>query len=151
MEVAFVANEEGKDNIIFVQVLYMYDYRYVFDMEDNYVFVGRFGSEIRFVEDGNWKLCTMTYMKYGKGEYPVYSTKIAASHRSLALGTYDVNFEDDVCTNGKKNKIVKITITACGDLEFTCFDGNSVSMDHRCDGIVDCPDSSEEKRCRITK
>ena len=120
-------------------------------MQDNYVCIGRFGSEIRFIEDGNWKLTSITYMGYLSKEYRVQSTKIAASHHSLALGTYDVKFEEDVCTKGKENKMVKITITACTDEQFTCFDGNCVSMDHRCDRIVDCPDSSDEKGCRITK
>ena len=141
---------------LFVKILGLcsssnFDYRFVFVMEENYVWVGRYGSEIRFIEDGNWKFTSERYMKGGKKEYPVFATKIAASHRSLALGLYDVNFQDDVCTKGKENKMVKITITACNDVEFTCFDGNCVAMDHRCDRIVDCPDSSDEKGCRITK
>ena len=129
----------------------VFDYRYVFDMQDNYVYAGRKGSEIRFIEDGNWRFTSQTFMKFNSLEYPVYATKIAASHHSLALGTYDVTFADDVCTKGKENKVVKITITACKDTEFTCFDGNCVAMDHRCDRIVDCPDSSDEKGCRITQ
>ena len=56
-----------------------------------------------------------------------------------------------MCTKGKDDKVVKITITHCDDDEFTCFSGGCVSMDNRCDRIVNCPDSSDEKSCALLR
>ena len=42
-----------------------FDYRFVCVMDDKYVWVRRLGSEIRFIEDGNWKFTSETYMKGG--------------------------------------------------------------------------------------
>ena len=158
---AYQQDSSIKDNYpyrLFVKILGLcsssfYDSRYVFvtGNNDEYVYVSKEGSELRFIEDGNWRLSSETYVKAGKKEYPIYSAKIAASRWSMALGKFDVSFENDLCTKGKENKMVTITISACSDSEFTCFDGNCVSMDHRCDRIVDCPDNSDEKGCRITK
>jgi len=69
----------------------------------------------------------------------------------MALGTHDVKLENDPCTDGKDDKSVKITITACKDDQFTCFTGHCVSMDLRCNRISDCLDSSDEKDCAIVK
>ena len=140
---------------LFVKILGLcsssfYDYRYVW-VPDEYVYLSRLGSELRFIEDGHWQLSSEAYVKWTKKEYPIYSAKITASRWSMGLGKFDVNFENDLCTKGKEDKMVTITISACTDEEFTCFDGNCVSMDHRCDRIVDCPDNSDEKGCRILK
>ena len=58
---------------------------------------------------------------------------------------------DDLCTKGKKDKMTRLTITACEEKEFTCFDGNCVPFEQRCNRIVDCPDSSDERDCLILK
>ena len=80
------------------------------------------------------------------------STIIApASRTSLALGTYNVPMPDETCTRGKEDKSVKITITTCAKDEFTCYDGNCIAFDMRCNRIRDCPDLSEERDCVILK
>ena len=102
------------------------------------MYVGRWNSDLRFVGDGIWIL------KKGPKFGDPQETKITATHKSMALGTFDVRFEQDVCTKEKDDKVVKIRITNCNDDEFTCFSGVCVSMDNRCDRIVNCPDSSDE-------
>ena len=42
-----------------------------------------------------------------------------------------------------------MSLSFCSDEEYTCDDGNCVDMDHRCDGITQCEDKSDEKNCRI--
>ena len=44
-----------------------------------------------------------------------------------------------------------VTLTVCGEDEFTCFDGSCIFMDLRCNGREDCSDASDEKQCEILK
>ena len=127
----------------------LFDTTYVFDLDNQYRHIGYKGSTIEFVENGNWKFTSKNVILHGAYQPPVITTKIPASKRSLAWGTFDINLDGDVCTKGKEDKTVKITITPCKSDQFTCFDGNCVSMENRCDRISDCPDSSDEKGCKI--
>ena len=74
---------------------------------------------------------------------------IYASGDSLALGRHKVLVEDDPCTKGKTDKNLMITLTHCDDDEYTCDDGNCISMAVRCNRISDCPDASDESNCMI--
>ena len=47
------------------------------------------------------------------------------------LGRHRVVVEDDPCTNGKEDKYLTITVTHCGEDEFTCSDGACVNIDRR--------------------
>ena len=69
---------------------------------------------------------------------------------NTVAGRHKVSVEDDTCTDGKDDKSMIITITHCKDDEFTCSTGSCVSMDLRCNRIVDCPDLSDEVNCRMT-
>ena len=75
----------------------LYDYRYVW-VPDEYVYISRLGSELRFIEDGHWQLSSEAYVKWLKKEYPIYSAKITASRWSMGLGKFDVNCENNLCT-----------------------------------------------------
>ena len=44
-----------------------------------------------------------------------------------------------------------MTLTGCSKDEFTCNDGNCLTMDKRCDGNQDCSDESDEKGCKLIK
>ena len=165
---ALCVSEDSKDYRLYVQILGLcdqsaFDTEYVFTGYFSYPdntysecatyginticleYIGKLNSDIRYIGDGVWQFRSKMY------SWMKQATKIAGSPQSMALGTHDVSFDQDACTKGKDNKVVKITITLCSTLEFTCADGNCVSMDHRCDRIVDCPDSSDERDCWITQ
>lgn len=144
----FCVSEDPKDYRFLIKILGLcsattFDTQYVFIREGAYTYIGKKNSTLRFVGGGIWSL-----KNSGVGNL---ETKIAATHKSLSLGTFDVNFDGDTCTKGKEDKMVKITITHCEDDQFTCFSGDCVSIERRCNRIVDCPDSSDEKGCAILR
>ena len=150
---ALCVSNDPKDYRLEVRILglcsaSLYDNKYVFSKTHgrNYMYVGRVNSEIEWIGDGQWRLTNK-----GSGYSGHLETRIAATIESMALGTHDVLFENDICTKGIDNKVVKITVTNCDENEFTCFIGGCVNMESRCDRINDCPDSSDEKGCAILR
>ena len=116
------------------------------NMEQNYVWYGwtwknwyiaKGKTTIEY--SGDW-----TIKKSGQKDVTIYATG-----DSLALGRHTVLIEEDPCTKGKADKTMVITLTHCDDDEYTCDDGNCVSMDVRCNRISDCPDASDESNCMI--
>ena len=65
------------------------------------------------------------------------------------FGTYDWTIYNETCYGdefvGEIN--VTLSINACNDNEFNCYDGNCVKMNQRCDRVLDCPDKSDETNC----
>ena len=60
---------------------------------------------------------------------------------SLLLGYNEFDFTsvpDDTCTSSLKSKVVKVKVTACGSGQFTCDDGQCVTMEDRCNQISNC-------------
>ena len=70
-----------------------------------------------------------------------------ASNNSFLLGTHPWNIVDPKCYD--KNITINISLTACFQNEYNCRDGGCIPMDHRCDGINDCQDYSDEDDCMI--
>ena len=60
---------------------------------------------------------------------------------SMLLGVNVFDFSgvrDDPCTSSLDTKVLKIKMTACGSGQFTCDDGQCVTMDERCNQISNC-------------
>ena len=60
---------------------------------------------------------------------------------SLLLGVHMFDFSrvpDDPCTSSLASKLVRVKVTACGSGQFTCDDGQCVSIDERCNQISNC-------------
>lgn len=68
------------------------------------------------------------------------------------MGKHEFTFEsDEKCTNSK-NFTKQILLTTCPEEEFTCGDGHCISMEKRCDKIIDCvTDSADEENCNIVQ
>ena len=72
-----------------------------------------------------------------------------APHASFTLGKHNWTITgDDGCDRGKTYETV-LKMSGCQDGEFTCNDGQCVSMDERCNQLPKCRDESDEKNCKI--
>ena len=77
---------------------------------------------------------------------PCYSITIVnprsqSLESSLLLGVHMFDFSrvlDDPCTSSLPSKLVRVKVTACGSGQFTCDDGQCVSIDERCNQISNC-------------
>ena len=57
----------------------------------------------------------------------------------LGLHTFDfTGVKDDPCTVSSPSKLVQVMISACDSGQFTCNDGQCVSIDERCNQISNC-------------
>ena len=66
----------------------------------------------------------------------------------LGVNTFDFSgVKDDPCTSSLKSKEVMIKVTGCGSGQFTCDDGQCVSMDERCNQISNCRFSTIDELC----
>ncbi|XP_069982164.1 uncharacterized protein [Penaeus vannamei] len=52
------------------------------------------------------------------------------------------------CTDSQNTTQITLTLTTCGSNHFTCGDGTCVPMSQRCNFQTDCPDETDEERCR---
>ena len=60
---------------------------------------------------------------------------------SMLLGAHVFDFSqvlEDPCTSSLASKLVRVKVTACGSGQFTCDDGQCVSIDERCNQISNC-------------
>ena len=67
----------------------------------------------------------------------------------MAIGTsvWTVYNDSLLCDNEREYEAT-LTLTGCSEDEFTCREGFCVTMEQRCDGVVDCRDKSDEVGCR---
>ena len=124
----------------------LYDKAYKYSYQNGkHTYVGKWNGTIQYLDAENWLFTSRTDIQYFEAinfmlDGPSSTIIAPASRTSLALGTYNVPMPDDTCTRGKEDKTVKITITTCAKDEFTCYDGNCIAFDMRCNRIRDCPD-----------
>ena len=74
------------------------------------------------------------------------------SLESFTLGRHNWTISGDQgCNEDLKSDsyTVELKMSGCKEGEFTCNDGQCVSMDHRCDQLPDCRDRSDERGCDI--
>ena len=72
-----------------------------------------------------------------------------ASHASFTLGKQNWTIQGDMGCNRGKIYVTELKMSGCQEGNFTCNDGQCVSMDKRCNQLPDCRDESDERNCRI--
>ena len=73
-----------------------------------------------------------------------------AEKDSYALGKHEWTITGDSPHCGRGGHYTTwLVLTGCLEGEFTCDDGQCVSMDQRCDQLPDCRDKSDERGCQL--
>ena len=70
-----------------------------------------------------------------------------ASVASFSLGKHNWTIKGDQGCSSRKSYTQELKMSGCQGKEFTCNDGQCVSMEVRCDQMPDCRDESDERNC----
>ena len=98
-------------------------------------FAGEISTKIA-IENHKWKLTVANSDAYAISDVP---------ENTYALGKHTWSIFNDQRHNGSYK--AKLTFSGCE--EFTCDDGQCVTMAQRCDQIPNCEDGSDEKGCQL--
>ena len=71
-----------------------------------------------------------------------------AAKISFVLGTHLWRVEEDAVECGREYDAL-LTLSGCGEDEFTCGDGECVGLEDRCDLVQDCRDGADERDCLV--
>ena len=108
------------------------------------VFVGHYSSRIVFNDTSQqWKLTDAKSFANGLA----WATKV-----SYAIGKHEWTISNDsvLCNQGRPYN-TKLKLTGCDVEEFTCDDGQCITMLGRCNQVPDCRDKSDEMGCRLIR
>ena len=73
-----------------------------------------------------------------------------AAHHTFALGKHEWSIVGDSGCRVKDGEYIRhLKLTGCDTREFTCDDGQCVTMEQRCDQLSDCRDKSDETNCKV--
>ena len=98
-------------------------------------------TSIEFVRDKKmWKLDVTNSNVTGTSR---------ASFASFTLGKHNWTIRGDEGCSFKKSYTTELKMSGCQANEFTCNDGQCVSMDQRCNQFPECRDESDEMNCDI--
>ena len=113
------------------------------NLNENIVYMGVTGTVIRFLPSTQEWALNVTLSKT--------TGLTSAEEMSLILGRHDWSIDNDSakCNNGRPYT-TQLKMSGCKtDGEFTCDDGQCVTMEERCDQIPDCRDRSDEENCQL--
>ena len=77
--------------------------------------------------------------------------KSDAKHHTYALGKHNWTITNDTekCSGKESSYTIEMKLTGCNESQFTCDDGQCVSMEERCNQLPNCRDESDENGCEI--
>ena len=73
----------------------------------------------------------------------------SASHASFTLGKHIWTIKGDKNCSPGDSYTTELKMSGCTEGNFTCDDGQCVSMEQRCNQLPDCRDESDERGCRV--
>ena len=116
---------------------------YTLYQEENLAFYGLQQTTIHYDEQGDcWKAKVVTL--------PTVAMIRAEKGHSMIFGKHIWKIKDDSTSCNESESALKVLkFTGCQDGEFTCSDGQCISMAERCDQVMNCRDESDEMECKI--
>ena len=73
----------------------------------------------------------------------------SASFASFTLGKHNWTIKGDDGCSSADTYITELKMSGCQANEYTCNDGQCVSMDDRCNQLPNCRDESDERNCNV--
>ena len=114
------------------------------DISGGIIFMGLTGTVIRYESLTSEWVSNVNLIKT--------TASTLAEETSFILGRHKWRIEGDSakCNEGQPFIPRELKFSGCDtDGEFTCDDGQCVTMEHRCDQVPDCQDESDERRCKM--
>ena len=110
-------------------------------------------------EKETWVINSMVNKKYSRiaDSYTPFLTRAWANitqdkdtYHSYFLGKHNISIESDPPCKEMFPHNRTILFSNCAEDQFTCQDGHCLSMDFRCNGVINCPrDNTDESNCNI--
>ena len=116
---------------------------YILVQKKHVTFYGIRQTKIEYNEKNDvWEASVVSLASYA-----VTKTKVG---ESMVLGKHLWKISNDSHTcHGGDTYHRYLKMTGCQDSQFTCSDGQCISMNQRCDQITHCIDKSDEKDCKL--
>lgn len=73
-----------------------------------------------------------------------------ARKNEYPFGTKPWTLSTEAC-GLRSGDVVNLTLSVCGEGQFTCSDGSCISLSKRCDMLIDCSDQSDEEDCSLVQ
>ena len=120
------------------------------EVDERVYYVNRYSPKTSIFyrkESSSWEL-----VEWENGGNSMLIASAKSSLPAMGLGTNPWTIYNDSkdCYDGDGMEYTTmLTFSSCNDEQFTCENGNCVSMERRCDGKFDCFDKTDEKDCKL--
>ena len=105
--------------------------------------IGLYHSSIEYdLEERKWKLSVAESMVAG-------SSKVALATFTLGRQNWTISGDVGCNSDGGGEYTKELKMSGCVEGNFTCDDGQCVSIEQRCNQLPECRDRSDEKNCRV--
>ena len=130
-----------------------FDSIYTIKYEDNQIVMKGLSGTTISVRKSEWEAVSV------KGQQETRTQGIVATQDSYLLGKHDwiISSDANVCSKDKltgsllagNEYRIPLKMTSCNENEFTCWTGDCIRMEERCDNAFDCRDKSDESNCQL--
>ena len=129
-----------------------FDSKYTMKYEENEIAMKGLSGTTISLKNSEWEAVSV------KGEQETRTRRIVATQDSYLLGRHDwvISSDANVCSKDKSTGAslaneyrIPLKMTSCNENEFTCWTGDCIRMEERCDNAFDCRDKSDESDCQL--